>query len=220
MTKLVAEMPSIELPSAGKHSSGTRHMTGYKIEVRTSYNNPTILGEFVIDNVWREIPVIAGATPYGINIPVGEYDRKMLSDVGLLSYIAAEAHRWAFLAVVDSAKISGALCIETRFVKVKYSYSYTTEEIGVSEPHESMSYKRDVAAFKPRYPVKDEPEPIEDGSAARAALDVVKTPTKSMLNAARDWSIKKHGRGIGNEDAIGCWNAMWEAAVNPPPQEE
>jgi hypothetical protein len=33
-------------------------------------------------------------------------------------------------------------------------------------------------------------------------------PTEAMLDAARDWSIKKYGRGIGNDAAIGCWKAM------------
>lgn len=38
-----------------------------------------------------------------------------------------------------------------------------------------------------------------------------KEPTESMLNAARDWSVKKYGIGIGNEAAIGAWGAMYEA---------
>ena len=39
-------------------------------------------------------------------------------------------------------------------------------------------------------------------------------PTEAMLNAARDWSIKKYGRGIGNEAAIGCWRTMFCAALS------
>ena len=36
-------------------------------------------------------------------------------------------------------------------------------------------------------------------------------PTKEMLDAARDWSVKKYGVGIGNDAAAGCWNAMCAA---------
>jgi AcrR family transcriptional regulator len=37
-------------------------------------------------------------------------------------------------------------------------------------------------------------------------------PTEAMLNAARDWSLKKYGLGIGSDAAIGCWQAMLAAA--------
>lgn len=37
-------------------------------------------------------------------------------------------------------------------------------------------------------------------------------PTEAMLNAARDWSIKKYGQAIGSDAAIGCWQAMLAAS--------
>lgn len=37
-------------------------------------------------------------------------------------------------------------------------------------------------------------------------------PTDEMLVAARDWSDAKYGKPIGNDAAIGCWNAMVAAA--------
>lgn len=37
-------------------------------------------------------------------------------------------------------------------------------------------------------------------------------PTEAMLNAARDWSVAKYGRGVGNDGAIGCWQAMFDAS--------
>lgn len=46
---------------------------------------------------------------------------------------------------------------------------------------------------------------------------VPKEPTNEMLNAARDWSVKKNGRGVGNDQATGCWQAMYDAAS---PQDE
>ena len=32
-----------------------------------------------------------------------------------------------------------------------------------------------------------------------------------MLDAARDWSDHKYGKPIGNDAAIGCWQAMFDA---------
>ena len=49
--------------------------------------------------------------------------------------------------------------------------------------------------------------------AQRAASVEAQEPTEEMLNAARDWSVKKYGIGIGNDAAIGCWKAM--ASVAP-----
>lgn len=43
-----------------------------------------------------------------------------------------------------------------------------------------------------------------------------KQPTEAMLNAARDWSVKKYGNGIGNDAAIGCWQAMNAADEREP----
>ena len=42
-------------------------------------------------------------------------------------------------------------------------------------------------------------------------------PTREMLMAARDWSIKKYEKAIGNDAAEGCWRAML-AAAPPAPQ--
>lgn len=47
--------------------------------------------------------------------------------------------------------------------------------------------------------------------------DLPQIPTEAMLNAARDWSVKKYGIGIGNDAAIGCWQAMIAAAPSNPP---
>lgn len=38
-------------------------------------------------------------------------------------------------------------------------------------------------------------------------------PTEAMLIAARDWSQKKYGKPIGDDAAIGCWQAMFDAAT-------
>lgn len=52
---------------------------------------------------------------------------------------------------------------------------------------------------------------------ARAA--VTDNPTEEMLIAARDWSYRKYGKPIGNDAAIGCWQAMLAAATKPETEE-
>jgi hypothetical protein len=58
---------------------------------------------------------------------------------------------------------------------------------------------------------------------ARALLSASKPaapmqPTEAMLHAARDWSVKKYGQGIGSDAAIGCWQAMLAASHAAPAQ--
>jgi len=48
---------------------------------------------------------------------------------------------------------------------------------------------------------------------------VPREPTEEQLNAARDWSIKKYGMGVGNDGASGCYAAMLSAAPKPPESE-
>lgn len=43
----------------------------------------------------------------------------------------------------------------------------------------------------------------------------LREPTEDMMNAARDWSYKKYGTPIGSDAAIGCWQAMFDAAPQP-----
>jgi len=52
---------------------------------------------------------------------------------------------------------------------------------------------------------------------ARAALEALRTPTATMLDAARDWSLAKYHQGVGNEEATGCWQAMISAALAEEP---
>lgn len=48
-----------------------------------------------------------------------------------------------------------------------------------------------------------------------ASARVPDEPTEEMLVAARDWSYRKYGKPIGNDAAIGCWQAMLAAAGEP-----
>lgn len=46
---------------------------------------------------------------------------------------------------------------------------------------------------------------------------VPKEPTQAMLDSARDWSIKKYGKAVGNDGSSGCYKAMIEAQEPPQP---
>jgi hypothetical protein len=48
---------------------------------------------------------------------------------------------------------------------------------------------------------------------ARAAIEAMREPTEAMLSAARDWSMHKYGKPIGNDAAEGCLKAMIEAGL-------
>src|ERR1700731_4934405 len=125
------EMPALEMPAAGNHGGGSGSDVGYKVEVRTSYCQPKKIGDFTIDNVWREVPIREGATPWGNNVPVSLLHRRMLTHYNLLSYAAAEAHRWTLIAVIDASDVTGSLCVQTRLVQVEFRYKHETEELGV-----------------------------------------------------------------------------------------
>lgn len=82
--------------------------------------------------------------------------------------------------------------------------------------HEADSYCRILTILG----MEEEGDPVAEVQrlfdAANAASSVTvqdeqRNPTEAMLNAARDWSVKKYGIGIGNDAAIGCWQAMFDA---------
>src|SRR5262245_61027743 len=92
------EYPAGELMSAGKHGNGNGGRHYYKVEVRSSYHQPTVLpltngSHFVIDHCWRSLTIHRGGAPWASNIPVSSMDSDGL-DHGLVTYIVAEAHRW------------------------------------------------------------------------------------------------------------------------------
>ena len=70
---------------------------------------------------------------------------------------------------------------------------FSTKGMGVQYVHEDRAAE-DIAAAV---------------AAERARLQ---EPTEEMLIAARDWSLKKYGKPIGNDAARGCWAAMLAAS--------
>jgi len=128
---MMTELPAVELHTGLSHGSGNGTKRFYKVEVRTTYSSPTVLGDFVIDHCWRTLPIYEGRSQWGVNIPVQSWDRDGL-DHGLVPYSVAEAHRWAFIACLEAKSVGGSLCIKTRLVEIEYHYSFSTKEVGVS----------------------------------------------------------------------------------------
>ena len=75
-----------------------------------------------------------------------------------------------------------------------------TDELKAKEQADRYS-----STIRPLYAA---PQPAAPKLDARAVARAIHEPTEDMLNAARDWSVIKYGRGIGNDAAKGCWQAM------------
>jgi hypothetical protein len=143
--------PTLELPTAGKHSNGSGKEVRYKIEVRTTYSQPSQIGGVLVDNIWRELRMEESQC----GVPVR---RSFSGDAhGTLNYEAAQALRWWFMAVAEAEPL-GSLCIETRLVAVQLSYSYSIEEIGLLQEI-GTDYRRTLDIPRPRKaPVAEVPD--------------------------------------------------------------
>ncbi len=145
------KLPAIELNGDGKHGSHSGTMCFYKVQVRTSAHHPTTLEGLTIDNAWRDLPIMRGAAKWGVNIPVSRaFSGSDALDHGMVPYVAAEAHRWAFLAYLEAMEGTGTLCIETRLVQIECKFSFETKEIGVTDAMKEWGQWRKTDGFKPR----------------------------------------------------------------------
>jgi len=119
------------MPAAGLHGNGSMSGTCYKIEARNDSATPKVIdpnGAFplVLDNSWRTVPIVRGAQQWGVNIPIRRWDADA-ADHGLVPYVVAEAHRWAFLAALEAGLggAGGLLCVETRMVAANSTRAIT-----------------------------------------------------------------------------------------------
>jgi len=63
-------------------------------------------------------------------------------------------------------------------------------------------------------------QPAEVSAGQTGQVAIPRIPTEAMLDAARDWSVNKYSQGIGNDAAIGCWQAMYDATERAAAQGE
>lgn len=101
--------------SDNKTSNGSISMTGYKVEIRTSYPDPQRVGELIVDGKWRTVPFKMSNEPTG-GIPTGYFD-ELLAKNNLLGYVQAQAFRWRVMADAEANEMMGSLCLETRLKK-------------------------------------------------------------------------------------------------------
>jgi len=104
------------------NGSGTE--TGYTVEARYSYNNPVQIGGQLFDNRWRQVSFEKSE----IGIPSAPRYQHHVIEHGLLGYTAAQALRWWLHAQADADGVSG-LCLETRLISHKISYTHKIEAI-------------------------------------------------------------------------------------------
>lgn len=132
--------PPDEFPENGSSGSGTD--TAYSVQARMAYITPKVVAGQLLDLRWTKIHF----DPARNGVPVREGLFPQFRTLGLLSYQAAQAMRWWFIAA--AAKDHDHLCLETRLVEheVKYSYSAVAaracEVIGAGDDRRHMMPER------------------------------------------------------------------------------
>jgi hypothetical protein len=123
--------------------SGTDY--GWSVEARYVYPGVLTAGQQVIDNRWQRINF--PETPPGLpGVPTGGVMHRQSAVAGYLSYQAAQALRWWFIA--DVKKDMGAGCLETRLVKHEVAY---TVKIKAVSAHDNLG--GDLAKYDAERPV-------------------------------------------------------------------
>lgn len=120
--------------SDNKTSNGSIRMTGYKVEIRTSYPEPQRIGELIVDGKWRTIPfkVLNDAS----GVPVGYFD-ELLAENNLMGYTQAQAIRWRVMADAEAQRVMGSLYLETRLKQYRLLIQREITEKEALEPLDS-----------------------------------------------------------------------------------
>ncbi|WP_159282183.1 hypothetical protein [Rahnella variigena] len=87
-----------------------------------------------------------------------------------------------------------------------------TDEVMLDISDEGLDLQAGDALYATPHPAHTE-QAIPDGWKL-----VPIEPTAGMHTAARDWSVKKYGMGVGIEGSDGCYKAM--LAATPKPESE
>lgn len=122
------QLPSDQqFPQKGSSQSGTGF--GYQVQARYMFHEPKEFGGIVLDNRWRTL--YFQRSPIGVPT-AGEFEW-YLRPCQCMSYQAAQALRWWFVAAAEARDIAGSLCLETRLLKVKIKYSTESEVLEAIE---------------------------------------------------------------------------------------
>lgn len=117
-----------------EHGSGSGTESVYRVEARSTFTAPQEINGMLLDNRWRTVSF--AKAPIGVRNKVWAAEAHQH---GFLSYEAALTLAHWFMANAEYG-----YCVETRLVKVKLAYSYSTEEVGVGEPMSHFHAERDA----------------------------------------------------------------------------
>jgi hypothetical protein len=113
-------MTQIESDRAQRHS-GTQQ--GWSVEARASLEDyPLQIAEQVFTTKWKPVHF----DPAKVGVPAGRLDFDEYLRFGLLSYPAAQALRWWFVAALDMEHKSS---VETRLVRHEVKYERSARRI-------------------------------------------------------------------------------------------
>ena len=146
-----------EYPRKGQSGSGTTH--GFSVEAR--FNSGLGIKEICgiqLTSQWKTL-TFAKVDPPIPGVPNGSILHYFPRYFDLLTYEAAQAMRWWFHAEAEHQMLGG-LCIETRLVKHKVTYSIAEEAVS---HHEHVG--GDGGDYPSHYPpteIPQDPKKIED----------------------------------------------------------
>lgn len=133
------------------YGSGSGGSVLYAVEARTTNGEPATIAGNALTGEWRHVFFATG--PIGVpNLWHHAVSDKYLP--GLHTFEAAIALAHWFLAMPkerDGIFPMHPLCVEARLVKVKLTYSHSTEEVGIGEPISLFDLER-AAKFTERKP--------------------------------------------------------------------
>lgn len=124
------------------HGSGSGSEMVYLVEARSTFTEPQEANGMTLDNRWRVVTF--APSPVGVKNSVWSAEARAWGKY--LTYEAALTLAHLFLTNADRG-----YCLETRLVKIKLSYSHSTEEIGVTQPMSHFRAECD-APFSDREP--------------------------------------------------------------------
>lgn len=102
--------------------SGRGAEIGYTVEARLNYHEPAKISGQIFDNRWRRVEFEKGA----IGVPSCSRYQRHVAEHGMLGYAAAQALRW-WLHANAEVEQSSALCLETRLISHRISYTHKIE---------------------------------------------------------------------------------------------
>lgn len=110
--------------------SGSGTQAGFQVQARYMHNEPKKFGDVILDQRWRTLDF--PASHVGVPVHRSGWDW-WLPASGCMTYEAAQALRWWFLATCVAADVGGRPCLETRIVSFAITYSHSAKPSAVME---------------------------------------------------------------------------------------